>query len=289
MKKVIGLLLVVSSLFGYDYYHLIDIDNNLSKKSMKSWLDGDFGLKPYKVNYLLPYGVADHKYYSRVPSIQFKNIEAELQVSLKLQVGYNFMGLDEKYYLSYTHQAFWQIYITSSPFRESVYNPEGFVIFPIKDETSIFGFNSLKLALAHRSNGQPDTKTVVFSNGQALGNLSRSVNYVYATLRLQHTTLMTDFTVWGRIPENKSTDDNPDIMDYVGYSSVKFTYFLNKHMFTFMARGNFETKKGAIEATYSYPLIYNNFFVKFFSGYAESLIDYNQNITKLSVGFSFSR
>ena len=289
MKKVIGLLLVVSSLFGYDYYHLIDIDNNLSKKSMKSWLNGDFGLKPYKVNYLLPYGVADHEYESNIPTVNYKNIEAELQVSLKLQVRHNLLGLDEKYYLSYTHQAFWQIYIESSPFRESIYNPEGFVIFPIKDETSIFGFNSLKLALAHRSNGQPDTRDVVFSNGQALGNLSRSVNYVYTTLRLQHTTLMTDFTFWARIPEKKSTDDNPDLMDYVGYSSVKFTYFLNKHMFTLMARGNFETKKGAVEATYSYPLIHNNFFLKFFSGYTESLIDYNKNITKLSVGFSFSR
>ncbi len=289
MKKIVIWLVVVSSLFGYDYYYLLNIDNNVSQQSMRSWLAGDFGLKPYKVNYLLPYGISDHEYNSNIPTVDYKNIEAELQVSLKLQVRHNLLGLDERYYLSYTHQAFWQIYITSSPFRESIYNPEGFVVFPIKDETSIFGFNSIKVALAHRSNGQPDTREVVFSNGQALGNLSRSINYVYTTLRLQHQTLMSDFTFWARIPENKATDDNPDIIDYIGYGSVKFTYFINKHMFTFMGRGNLRTKKGAFEATYSYPLIYNNFFIKFFSGYTESLIDYNRNVTKLSIGFSFSR
>ena len=289
MKKLIFLILLNSLLYSYDYYRLFQIDNNLSKKSMQSWLAGDFGLKPYKVNYLLPYGYSNHKYFSNVPQIEFKNIEAEIQVSLKLQVGYDFFGLDERYYLSYTHHAFWQIYIESAPFRESIYNPEGFIIFPIKDENSIFGFNSFKLALAHRSNGQPDTRDVSFSNGIKMGNISRSINYFYATLRLQHLTLITDLTTWARIPESKSTDDNPDILDYIGYSSIKFTYFINKHMFTAMFRGNLQTKRGAMELTYSYPLKFNNLFIKFFSGYTESLINYNQAFTKLSIGFSFSR
>jgi len=290
MKKVILFFFLINSLlYSYDYYKLFEIDNNVSKASMKSWLDGDFGLKPYKVNYLIPFGQANRPYHSNVPTIKFKDREAELQVSLKLQVQHNLLGLDERYYLSYTHHAFWQIYIESAPFRESIYNPEGFIIFPIKDETSIFGFNSFKLALAHRSNGQPDTRDVAFSDGTKMGNISRSINYVYATLRLQHKTIMTDFTGWVRIPESKSTDDNPDILDYTGYSSIKFTYFINKHMFTAMARGNLKTKKGAFEATYSYPLIHNNLFIKFFSGYTESLIEYNRCVTKLSIGFSFSR
>jgi len=79
-------------------------------------------------------------------------------------------------------------------------------------------------------------------------------------------------------------------MDYIGYGSVKFTYFYFEHMFTLMARGNLERGRGAIEATYSYPLQdQTNLYVKLFSGYEESLIDYNRNLTKFAIGFSFSR
>lgn len=286
MKYIYFLLFIPLLLLSEQSVDIDDVKNLKTKSSMQKWLDHDFGLKPYKTNYLLPYGYAETPYTTNIPTLEYKNIEAELQVSLMLQVGHNLLGLREKYYVSYTHQAFWQIYIKSAPFRETTYNPEGFVVFPIEDTTSIFGLRSLKFTLAHKSNGQPDTSEVVFANNQNLGNLSRSINYVKSTLRLQHDTLVTDISAWVPIA---SLDDNPDIMDYMGYTSIKFTYFLDDNMFTFKTRGNISTSKGAIELTYSHPLIHNNLYVKFFSGYMESLVDYNRKVTKLSVGFSFSR
>lgn len=282
----LSLLLYGAEIDNDETVDLQEVKNIKTKSSMQQWLDHDFGLRPYRTNYLLPYGYADEAYVSNIPTIDYKNVEAELQVSLMLQVGDNLLGMDEKYYLSYTHQAFWQIYVNSAPFRESTYNPEGFVIFPIQDNDSVFGLRSLKFALAHKSNGQPDTKEVVFANNQTLGNLSRSINYVYSTLRLQHDTFVTDISAWTPITE---LDDNPDIMNYIGYSSVKFTYFLDDHMFTLMGRGNVGTQKGAFEATYSYPLVHDYLYVKLFTGYGESLIDYDNHVTKLSIGFSFSR
>lgn len=286
--KIIALLLITLSLFGNETRQLFQFDENISKKSMQNWLDGDISFEPYKTNYLLPYGIANKKYSSRIPNVEYANIEAEIQVSLKLQVHYDVLGLNEKYYVSYTHQAFWQIYINSSPFRDSVYNPEGFVIFPIANQFSLFGLNSFKFALAHRSNGKPDTKEIVFNNETKLGNLSKSINYFYWTLSFKNETLITDVTVWARIPESAKTDDNPDMIDYTGYSSIKFRYFFNRNMITFMSRGNLKTKKGAIELTYSHPLIHNNLFIKVFSGYVESLYTYKQNVSKFSIGFSFS-
>jgi len=273
-------------LFGDQTVDIGDVKNIKTKSSMQKWLDHDFGLKPYKTNYLLPYGYGETQYISNIPTIAYKNIEAELQVSLMLAVGYNVFGLREKYYVSYTHQAFWQIFIKSAPFRETTYNPEAFIIFPIEDRESIFGLRSLKFTLAHKSNGQPNTENVVFQNNQSLGNLSRSINYLQSTLRLQHDTLVTDLSVWVPIAD---LSDNPDIMDYMGYTSIKLTYFINDNMFSIKARGNIATQRGALEATYSHPLLHNNLYIKFFSGYMESLIDYNRKVTKLSVGFSFSR
>ncbi|MDF1879204.1 phospholipase A, partial [Sulfurimonas sp. SAG-AH-194-C20] len=222
MKYILIIILFSSVLMSDQGIDMKNVKNLKTKSGMQTWLDHDFGLKPYKTNYLLPYGAALESYTSSLPTVDYTNIEAELQVSLMLEVGSDLLGLDEKYYVSYTHQAFWQIYITSAPFRETTYNPEGFVVFPIEDTDSIFGFRSLKFTLAHKSNGRPDTENVVFINNQSLGNLSRSINYLKSTIRLQHDTLITDISAWVPVAD---LSDNPDIMDYMGYTSIKFTYF----------------------------------------------------------------
>ncbi|WP_151900114.1 phospholipase A [Sulfurimonas hydrogeniphila] len=266
-----------------------NITNDTSKENMQKWLDNSFGLRPYKANYLLPFGVANKKYINhKLDIVPYDKFEAEIQVSLQLQVFKNIFGLGEKYSLAYTQQAFWQIYVTSSPFRENLYNPEGFVVFPISDKSSIFQMRSLKFAIAHKSNGQPNTEYIPEFNGF---NLSKSINYFYTTLRLQHSTLITDLTLLVPFPGSANLSDNPDLMKYLGYTKVKFTYFYKKHMFSLMARGNIDSMRGAVEATYSYPLRKDKsyLYIKLFSGYVESLIDYNKDITKLSIGFSFSR
>jgi phospholipase A1 len=154
----------------------------------------------------------------------------------------------------------------------------------------MFHLRSVKLALAHKSNGQPDTTNVIV-DGVAIGNKSRSINYLYTMFRMQHGALVSDVTLRVPVFENIGESDNADIMDYYGYAQVKWSYFYKKHMMTLMVRGNIKEQHGAVEATYSYPLHneYVNAYVKFFSGYGESLIDYNNRITKLSIGFSFSR
>jgi len=291
--RYIVLLLCVLNLYANssDDFETVDVEkvkNDKSKESMQKWLDGDFGLQAYKVNYLLPYGYANKDYGSKGP-IVYDNVEAELQVSLKIQVAKNLFGLHESYYAAYSHQSFWQLYVRSAPFRETNYNPEAFVIFPVDDTVSVFKLRCLKFAIAHKSNGQPNTEEVDI-NGIPLGNLSKSINYVYSSVRMQHGAHITDLTVWAPLGTGDNLSDNPDLMDYIGYGSVKFTYFYFEHMFTLMARGNLETGKGAIEATYSYPLHdETNLYLKLFSGYEESLIDYNRNLTKLAIGFSFSR
>ena len=286
MKYILILFLSMTSLFSFQSMRYTE--NLETKKSIEKWSNSDFGLEPYKVNYLLLLGYRKDAYKSYIPTDVYKNVEAELQVSLKLKVQENILGLDERYYLSYTHQAFWQIYSESSPFRETIYNPEGFVIFPISDK-SLFGLKSLKFALAHRSNGQGDNRNLD-PKLYKIENRSRSVNYLYTTIQLQHNNLISELELWARIPEKSATDDNPDIVKYTGFSQVTLRYFKNHHLFKLVTRVNFKTHYGAIEGAYSYPLIIDDvyFYSKIFSGYGESLIDYNHNISKFSVGFSFS-
>jgi len=289
MKYLVVMLFLLSVIYAKSEIKLDKVEDMTTKKSMQEWLNHDFGLRPYRTNYLLPLCYADKPYKSNIPNVEYSNFEVELQISLMIKVSDNLFGLKEKYYLSYTQHSFWQLYINSSPFRETNYNPEAFVIFPISHKNAYFNIRSLKFAFAHQSNGQPDTTGVVFDTNKTMGNLSKSVNYLYTTVRLQRKSMTIDLKAWYRIPEELKTDDNPDLMQYTGYTSAKMTYFFGKNMLTMMGRLNFSTGKGAVEATYSYPLIHNYFYAKVFSGYTESLIDYDNYITKVSLGFSFSR
>lgn len=298
MKYIFVLIFLVLSVMAserkykkVESYDVLNIEDNVSKQSMQKWLDKDLGLKPHRVNYLLPYGHRSGNYKSYVQTDEYKNIEAELQVSLKLYLGTNLLGFNESYYIAYSHVAFWQIHADSSPFRETNYTPEIFVDFPVTKKDMYFNMSSIRFGIAHTSNGQGSNEGVVYNDpSDNPGNRSRNINLIYTELSFQHDTLITELRFHAPLPGTANDEDNPDIMDYLGYTSVKFNYFLGHHMFTLMARMNFTKRLGAVESTYSYPLIDNAYFyTKIFTGYGESLIDYNNDITKFSVGFSFSR
>lgn len=300
----LGLLFCTFSLYAQEApavnetpcFETENIKDYETKKAMQDWTNGVFGLKPHKANYLLPIGVGRGQYKVYNPADSYKNIEAELQVSLKFNVGNNLFGLHESYNLAYTHTAFWQIYSSSSPFRETNYNPEFFVTFPIED-ASFVHLHAVTFGLAHISNGQGNIEEVQIPSSLKtnpdltpyLRNRSRSVNYIYADAQMQYDTILFKTRVW--IPYfGSDLSDNPDIMDYTGYTSFGLKYFAGKNLYTVDTRFNFFTQKGSFTSTYSYP-VYDGifFYAKFFTGYGESLIDYNNYVTKLSLGFSFSR
>ncbi len=300
MKRTLALFLfAVMSLYAQsdapkelnEIINTEDIKDSKAKNAIDAWSMEKFGLRPYRPNYLLPFGYTDFKYLSDpyTPTDgEYKHVEAEFQVSFKLAVKKNLMGLDEIYYVTYTQRSFWQLYVDSSPFRESNYNPEAFIFFPMSDKNS-FGLKTIEAGYSHISNGQGNIdKTDNAALYPELVNRSRSLNTLFAKFTFQHESLIWSIKGWVPVA---SLDDNPDIMDYMGYGSLEAMYFYKKHLFTAMGRLNPFTQKGAAEFTYSYPGKLDGvyLYMKIFTGYGESLIDYNHNLTKYSIGFSFSR
>ena len=51
-------------------YNLAEVEGKITKSSIQKWLDHDFGLRPYKVNYILAYGVGAEAYESDIPSVE---------------------------------------------------------------------------------------------------------------------------------------------------------------------------------------------------------------------------
>lgn len=273
-----------------------DAQNIITKK-----VRGLFGLKPYRENYLLPFAYREGDYASYTPSDKYTNIEAELQISLQYDAYTNLFGLDETYTLAYTQKSMWQIYADSAPFRETNYNPEFFVSFPIYHSSDTLSMKMLRISLSHQSNGQGDitklerNSTPLSIEGYEdtwLQSRSRSWNYASAMLVMQHKSLFLMLKGWYRFKETPENDDNPDLIDYLGHGEMMIYYLYRKSLIKAKWRQNFQTGYGAIEASLSYPFANQEnvyWYAKIFSGYGETLIDYNNYITKFALGFSFSR
>ena len=75
---------------------------------------------------------------------------------------------------------------------------------------------------------------------------------------------------------------NPDISDYMGYGDITLGYRVKNNVFTLMER-NF--KHPAVEVTWSFP-VYGTLhgFINLFSGYGQSLIEYNHHTNSVGIG-----
>lgn len=256
--------------------HLDKIDDNETRDTVKEMISSNFGLSPYKMNYILPVTYDVNKKNDR------KEFETKFQISFEKPLLHNLFGLDGVLSAAYTQTSWWQTFAHSSPFRETNYQPEIFLTFPNDNKNS--RLKASKISLIHESNGEDDK--------------SRSWNRVYAEAYYQFNNLFLVPKVWYRIPEDKADDDNPDIDKYLGYGDLTFIYPYKKHNFEVKLRNNLrfnKNNKGAIEINWSFPLpssiaTFGNYgFVQIFSGYGESLIDYDKEIHKIGLGIAFSR
>ncbi len=225
-------------------------------------------LKTHDINYILPFSYA---FGSRGTNAA-KRAETKFQLSVKKAFFENVLGLGESLYFGYTQTAWWQIFAESAPFRELNYAPEVFLSFPL----SGFGvFKNLSLGFMHQSNGKD-------------GASSRSWNRAYLSTLLHAGRFVLVPRAWFIINE-PSLSENRDIARYLGHFDAKFAY-LGRDTFAYILLRNnlnFKHNKGAVELNAGFDLFDNGIFwyVQYFNGYGESLIDYNRHTNRLSVGF----
>jgi phospholipase A1/A2 len=243
-------------------------------------------VRPYEANYLL---VARHSnnvntapfsplFQAAGPQEDIDNTEAKFQISFK---GRLWTTDDRRWgaWFGYTQQSHWRMYdpASSRPFRETIYMPELFVSYRPGLEYGGFHWRLLNFGVNHQSNGRSDT-------------LSRSWNRLFAKFGVERDNLVLVADAWYRIKESADEDDNPDITDYYGHGSLTATYKWREQSFSLMGRGNLSTGKGAVQATWmSHKLLGPlRAYVQAFSGYGESLIDYNWNQKTIGAGIALN-
>jgi len=254
----------------------------------KSHVLKPFTLMAHKPNYLLvaaynTYGYNAEVYQERIDdySLELKDTESQFQLSVKFPLAVNLFNTVDLY-AAYTNRSFWQVYNSdiSAPFRETNHEPEGWIQFNPKWEFLGFTNASNMFGIVHQSNGRG-------------GTLSRSWNRIYATSVVEKGNFALSFKPWFRISEDDDDDDNPDITDYLGHYEIRAAYKWKKHVFSAMSRNNLESgfENGAVELGWSFPLWsypYLKGYVQYFTGYGESLIDYDQYVNRIGIGVAIT-
>ena len=263
--------------------HINDFDDNQTSANVKQMVTSSFNIYPYKSNYFLPITYDSQKIQGR------KQNESKYQISFRKPISQNFFGLNEEINLAYTQTSWWQTFAPSAPFRETNYKPEIFVTFP--STLKYKPLKAYKLSFIHESNGQG-------------GDESRSWNRIYLESFFKYSNLFIIPKVWYRIPEpakkspnDTKGDNNPDIQKYLGYGDLSFIYPYKNHTFKAKFRNNLRAheNKGSAQLDWTFPLTGKNSeknlfgYIQLFSGYGESLIDYDRSINKISIGIAISR
>ncbi|WP_299101532.1 phospholipase A [uncultured Winogradskyella sp.] len=253
----------------------------------KSNKQGTFKITAYKPIYIaasrwsdspntMPY--SENSDYSLSEEINYNSFEAKFQLSFKTKLAESILFGEGDLWAGYTQIAHWQIYNTdiSRAFRELNYEPELILTYPLNLTFAGLNIKMASVSLNHQSNGRDLPR-------------SRSWNRVIFNLAMESKNFTLYLSPWLRLPDDE--DENPLITNYIGNGRITAIYKLRKHTFYAIATNSFSLKDnhGSLQFNYLYPLNDNlNVHAQLFTGYGETLIDYNHYQNTVGLGVSFS-
>ena len=238
-----------------------------------------YGIAFDEPTYILPYYYTGKPYTEVYPADQnpanqpIQRQEFKAQLSLLFPLWRNlFKGTG--LFVSYTQLSYWQFYAKSQYFRETNYEPAIFL------SRHVLANAEWRLGLVHQSNGRGLP-------------YERSWNRAFLDFRISGEKWLASLRGWMLIFKNDSSDiHNPDITDYLGYGRILLAYKIRRQTLSLMIRNALESgfKRGAIQVAWSFPLFHTKLkgMVQFFSGYGQSLIEYNHYTNSAGVGIALS-
>ncbi len=218
--------------------------------------------------------------------------DSKFQISLKFQL-FDFAGQEGRRWdllngvnLAYTQTSFWDLKSESKPFLDSSYKPE--VLYALEDITAVSlpGTSrwGMAVGLQHESNGKS-------------GADSRSMNIAYFWPRLvfgdeRGYYLEIRPRAWTYVG---GLDENPDIYKYRGYFDL-LAAVGKADSLRVAATYRQGTSRASFQVDASYPVfdilpgkVALYLYAQYFSGYAESLLRYNQKNEAVRFGLSVYR
>lgn len=247
-------------------------------------LPNPFAITFYKQNYFLPYyytGSPYNKIYkNQIPDGEKLNrSELKYQLSFKVPIWNKILNSKNSIYFAYTQLSYWQLYNKKSFFRSTDYEPEFF----LQNELGWNIFHDwhldlVKLGIIHQSNG--------FGT-----SLERSWNRVYVEANISNPNMLISVKPWIAFYDSTYRKFNPDMTKYLGYGEILLAYKFGKQVVSLQSHSLIERRARYATGifTYSFPITpYINGFAQIFSGYGQSLIEYNKRSNSAGVGLALN-
>jgi phospholipase A1 len=237
-----------------------------------------YGLAFYEPTYIIPFYYTQMPYRSvyagSTPNNQrIDNFEFKGKLSLKMPIIRNIFHTKTDFNIAYTQLLFWQFYARSQYFRETDYSAE--VQF-----TRMITHNWLgTLGMLHQSNGRG-------------GQFERSWNRAFIDFTISGEHWIINARAWMLIFQSSSSDlHNRDIASYLGHGRLVLAYKIHDNEISLNLRNNVESlfTRGAVEFNWTFP-IYGRVrgIFQVFSGYGQSLIEYDHYTNSVGLGVSMS-
>lgn len=258
------------------------VDKRIKKEDLVE--SNPFAITFFKQNYILPY------YYTGSPYNQvylhqlshnekIDNGEVKYQLSLKVPLWKNIFNSNSSLYFAYTQLSYWQAYNKNAFFRETDFQPDIFVTtqtnIPLLQRWKI---NTINIGAAHQSNG--------FGN-----ELERSWNRLYIEAVTSTDNFMFSIKPWYVFHDSTYERFNPNMASYLGYGEMTIAYKFASQVLSLQTHSLIESggRHATILASYSIPLTtYINAYVQVFSGYGQSLIEYNHHTNSIGIGIALN-
>ncbi|HET7791940.1 MAG TPA: phospholipase A, partial [Rhizobacter sp.] len=251
---------------------------------------GTFNLLGYRSNFIAPLHATSQvnrnpqsPTQAPVPKPNYRNVEAKFQISLRTKVLQDVLLPGGDVWLAFSEVAMWQIWngTDSKPFRNTDYEPEGMYILPtaegLRDLPGGWKWRYTQFGIAHQSNGQSDP-------------LSRSWNRAYLGAGIERGDWSLNARFNQRFDEPYERDNNPDLVDYRGHFEFDLSWAPGAATAWLQIRP--ASKGTSLQFEWSYPVFRDQpngvrWFVQAFSGYGETLTDYNFRQNSIGFGLSF--
>lgn len=239
----------------------------VTRENYKEYIEEAPRFTIYGDNYFVSGAQVNH-------SISKETSDARFEIGFKQRLVKDPLPWDMYLFLAYRQKAFWNVYQESFPFRALNYNPSlglGKLLFDKNDRLE----GALWIQFEHESNGEA-------------GEISRSWNRFSVSYFMPvNDKFLYTFKLWAPVG---SKSDNADITDYLGFGQVSMSYQpSNRWIFEGDLRKGMKDWNGSIQLGINFRITKtgNEFlYLQFFHGYGQDLINYNQELSYLRLGFS---
>ena len=246
------------------------------KKEDAIW-SNPLGIVFYKPNYIMPFYYTWKPYQTvyagQTPdnqSIDRKDFKA--QISFLVPLWHNIAQINTlDLNFAYSQLFYWQFYVSSQYFRETNYEPEVFLSWQPSSRLLT------KAGVVHQSNGKG-------------GSMERSWNRIYADFVFSGQHWIMSVKPWILIFKKRSSNvHNPDIADYLGHERLLFAYKFHYSTVSLTVRNIERPTRTTFIGDITFPITKHiSGYIQGFSGYGQSLIEYDHRTNAAGIGISLS-